>query len=147
MEIGIASVAAITVVCYLVGLIVKASCVNDRYIPIACGLFGGLMGVAGLYLGLPDFPAHDPLTALAVGIVSGLAAPGGKAAGEVILSRRNRSIHLRQTASGFGAVCFYRGRYGTDDQTMHFDPERLLSQGAVYPAPGGDGPLHGGRQS
>ena len=51
MEIGIASVAAITVICYLVGLIVKASCVNDRYIPIACGLFGGLLGVAGLYLG------------------------------------------------------------------------------------------------
>ena len=76
MEIGIASVAAITVVCYLVGLIVKASCVNDRYIPIACGLCGGLLGVAGLYLGLPDFPAHDPLTALAVGIVSGLAATG-----------------------------------------------------------------------
>ena len=35
-----------------------------------------LMTVAGLYLGLPDFPAHDPLTALAVGIVSGLAATG-----------------------------------------------------------------------
>ena len=76
MEIGIASVAAITVVCYLVGLIVKASCVNDRYIPIACGLFGGLLGLVGLYLGLPDFPAADPVTALAVGIVSGLAATG-----------------------------------------------------------------------
>ena len=44
------------------------------------GALGGgdvkLMTVAGLYLGLPDFPAHDPLTALAVGIVSGLAATG-----------------------------------------------------------------------
>ena len=37
---------------------------------------GAMLGVAGLYLGLPDFPAHDPLTALAVGIVSGLAATG-----------------------------------------------------------------------
>lgn len=77
MEIGVASVAAITVVCYLVGLVVKASpWNNDQYIPIACGLVGGVLGVAGLYLGLPDFPAGDPLTAVAVGIVSGLAATG-----------------------------------------------------------------------
>ena len=76
MEIGIASVAAITVVCYLVGLIVKASCVNDRYIPIACGLCGAVLGPVGLYLGLDGFPAADYMTAVAVGIVSGLAATG-----------------------------------------------------------------------
>lgn len=77
MEFGIASVAAITVVCYLVGLIVKASpWNNDKYIPIACGVVGGVLGVVGLYLGLPDYPAADPLTAVAVGIVSGLAATG-----------------------------------------------------------------------
>lgn len=75
-NIGIASVAAITVICYLVGLIVKASGLNDKYIPICCGVAGAALGVAGLYLGLPDFPANDPLTALAVGIVSGLAATG-----------------------------------------------------------------------
>ena len=40
-----------------------------------CGVMAAL-GVAGLYLGLPDFPAADPVTALAVGIVSGLAATG-----------------------------------------------------------------------
>lgn len=76
MEFGIASVAAITVICYLVGLIVRASGVDNKYIPIACGVAGGALGVAGLYLALPDFPATDPLTALAVGIVSGLAATG-----------------------------------------------------------------------
>lgn len=77
MELGVASVAAITVVCYLAGLVVKASpWNNDKYIPIACGLVGGVLGVAGLYLGMPDFPAGDPLTALAVGIASGLAATG-----------------------------------------------------------------------
>lgn len=75
-NVGIASVAAITVICYLVGLIVKASGLNDKYIPICCGVAGAALGVAGLYLGLPDFPAGDPLTALAVGIVSGLAATG-----------------------------------------------------------------------
>lgn len=77
MDFGVASVAAVTVICYLVGLVVKASpWNNDKYIPIACGLVGGVLGVAALYLGLPDFPAGDPLTAAAVGIVSGLAATG-----------------------------------------------------------------------
>ena len=77
MDFGIASVAAITVICYLVGLVVKATPYNnDKYIPISCGLVGGILGVAGLYLGLPDFPATDPITAVAVGIVSGLAATG-----------------------------------------------------------------------
>ena len=77
MDFGIASVAAITVICYLVGLVVKASPYdNDQYIPIACGLVGGLLGVAAMAVGLPDFPATDPLTAVAVGIVSGLAATG-----------------------------------------------------------------------
>ena len=41
-----------------------------------CGALGGLLGVAAMYINVPDFPAADPLTALAVGIVSGLAATG-----------------------------------------------------------------------
>ncbi|MEA4954362.1 MAG: phage holin family protein [Pseudoflavonifractor sp.] len=77
MDFGIATVAAITAICYLVGLIVKATPFsNDKYIPIACGIFGGLLGVLALYTGLADFPAQDPITAVAVGIVSGLAATG-----------------------------------------------------------------------
>ena len=47
-----------------------------RAVEAGCAGAGAALGVAGLYLGLPDFPAHDPLTALAVGIVSGLAATG-----------------------------------------------------------------------
>ncbi|OUQ79453.1 phage holin family protein [Flavonifractor sp. An100] len=77
MEFGVASVAAITVICYLAGLVVKATpWNNDSFIPIVCGAAGGLLGLAALYLPLPDFPAGDPLTATAVGIVSGLAATG-----------------------------------------------------------------------
>lgn len=77
MDFGIASVAAITVICYLVGLIVKATPYNNNaIIPVVCGLVGGLLGVACLALGVPDFPASDPVTAVAVGIVSGLAATG-----------------------------------------------------------------------
>lgn len=77
MDFGIATVAAITAICYLVGLIVKATPYNnDKYIPIACGICGGLLGLLALYAGLADFPANDPITAVAVGIVSGLAATG-----------------------------------------------------------------------
>lgn len=77
MDFGISTVAAITVLCYLVGLIVKITPYNnDKYIPVACGVTGGLLGLLGLYTGMVDFPAADPLTALAVGVVSGLAATG-----------------------------------------------------------------------
>lgn len=76
MDFGIASVAAITVICYLIGLVVKASGLDNKYIPASVGVCGGVLGVAALYLGVADFPAADPLTAVAVGIVSGLAATG-----------------------------------------------------------------------
>lgn len=77
MEFGIAGVAAITVICYLVGLAVKASPYsNDKYIPLICGVSGGILGVVALYTGMPGLPVGDPVSACAVGIVSGLAATG-----------------------------------------------------------------------
>lgn len=77
MEIlGIVSVAAITIICYLVGYGVKLSPLDDKFIPVICGIIGGILGVVALYTGFPDFPAHDILSAIAVGIVSGFAATG-----------------------------------------------------------------------
>lgn len=76
MDFGIASVATITVICYLVGQVVKVSGLDNKYIPVICGLAGAILGPAGMYLSIPDFPATDVLTAVAVGIVSGLAATG-----------------------------------------------------------------------
>lgn len=74
---GIASVAAITVICYLVGLVVKLTPFdNNNLIPVVCGAVGALLGALCLYLGVPEFPATDIVTAIAVGIVSGLAATG-----------------------------------------------------------------------
>ena len=55
MDFGIASVAAI---------------------PILCGVVGGALGAVAKAVGMPDFPAGDYITAVAVGIVSGLAATG-----------------------------------------------------------------------
>lgn len=76
MDFGIASVAAITVLVSLVGQAVKATSLNNKWIPIICGFVGGILGVAALYIGMPDFPAEDYITASAIGVVSGLAATG-----------------------------------------------------------------------
>ncbi|MGE4276033.1 MAG: phage holin family protein [Lawsonibacter sp.] len=76
MDFGIVSVGAITVICYLVAQAVKATALDNKWLPVLCGLMGGILGLVALYTGLQDFPATDPLTAIAVGVVSGLAATG-----------------------------------------------------------------------
>lgn len=75
MDFAIAGVTAITVIAYLVGLAVKATSLPNRWIPVICAAVGGALGVAGMFT-MPAFPAEDVLSALAVGIVSGLAATG-----------------------------------------------------------------------
>lgn len=74
-SLGITGVAAITVICLLIGQGVKTSGLDNKFIPIICGVCGGLLGIAGMFI-MPDFPATDYITAAAVGIVSGLAATG-----------------------------------------------------------------------
>ena len=76
MELGIASVAAITAIAYLLGMAVKATSVADKWIPIICGGVGLILGIIAWAMDVPDYPAHDWLNAAAVGIVSGLAATG-----------------------------------------------------------------------
>ena len=78
MELGIASVAAITAVAYLIGMAVKATGAADKWIPIIiiCGAAGLVLGVVAWAVGVKDFPAHDWLNAAAVGIASGWAATG-----------------------------------------------------------------------
>ena len=48
---------------------------DNKWIPVIVGVCGGILGVVGMLV-MTDFPAADPLTAAAVGIVSGLAATG-----------------------------------------------------------------------
>ena len=73
--LGIAGVAAITVICFLVAEAVKATGLDNKWLPVICGTLGGILGVVALFW-MPEFPAGDILTAIAVGIVSGLAATG-----------------------------------------------------------------------
>ena len=42
MDFGIASVAGITVICYLVAQVVKATALNNKWLPILCGAAGAL---------------------------------------------------------------------------------------------------------
>lgn len=72
---GIGSIAAIVVICYLGGLGVKLSPLDNKWIPLFCGIFGGILGVVARYV-MPDVANVDILTAIATGVVSGLSATG-----------------------------------------------------------------------
>ena len=71
----ITTVAAITAICYLVGVACKAYGKIDKWIPVIVGVAGGILGVIGMRT-IPDFPTHDILNSIAVGIASGLASTG-----------------------------------------------------------------------
>ena len=72
---GITAIASITVICYLAAELAKALGLEGKFIPVLCGGAGAVLGAAGMFL-MEDFPASDVITAVAVGIVSGLAATG-----------------------------------------------------------------------
>jgi len=75
METGIVSVASITVISYLVAQGVKATALENKWLPVICGAAGAALGYVAMLV-MPGYPANDPLTAIAVGIASGLAATG-----------------------------------------------------------------------
>jgi len=76
MEIlGIVSVPAIAVICFLIGEGVKAAKVDKCWIPVIVGGCGAILGVVAM-ITMPDFPANNVILALAYGIVSGLASTG-----------------------------------------------------------------------
>jgi len=76
-----ATVAGIVVICYLIGMGVKASPLDDKWIPLIVGVLGGCLGVVGMFT-MPEFPADNYIDAVAVGIASGLAATGAHQIGK-----------------------------------------------------------------
>lgn len=86
MDFGFTAVASITVICYMVAQIFKVTALDNKYLPIICGFLGGALGVVSMFI-MPDYPAQDYITALAVGIVSGLAATGANQ----VLKQMNQS--------------------------------------------------------
>ena len=69
MDFGIASVAAIVAICYFIGLGVKASGIDNKWITVIVAAIGGILGVV-----MPNYPATDILNAVAIGMVSGASA-------------------------------------------------------------------------
>lgn len=87
MNFGITSVVAITVITYLIGMGCKAwEKLDNKFIPVICGLVGAVLGVVGLHT-MADFPAKDILSAVAVGIVSGLASTGANQIGKQLTGK------------------------------------------------------------
>ena len=75
MDFGIAAVPAITVLCYAVAEVVKATPLDNKWLPSLCMVLGGVLGVVAMAV-MPSYPANDILSAAAVGAVSGWAATG-----------------------------------------------------------------------
>lgn len=73
---GIVGMPVIIVICYGIGAIVKSiPKINDDFIPAICIASGAILGPIGYFV-IPQFPATDVMSAVSVGIVSGLAATG-----------------------------------------------------------------------
>jgi hypothetical protein len=72
MDFGIAGVAAITVIAYLVGLAVKATALPNRWIPVICAAVArsaakGLCDYFGIVFREPRPPLSAPLYRVQVG--------------------------------------------------------------------------------
>ena len=90
MNFGIANVTAITVICYLICEGVKTTKLDNKFVPVIAGALGAILGVVGFLTHMPDFPAQDILTAIAVGIVSGLAATGANQIGKQLTKKEDQ---------------------------------------------------------
>lgn len=74
--LGVSGVAFIVIFCLLIGLIVKATGINNKWIPVICGVCGAILGALALRFDAAGFPAEDYFQAVAIGIVSGLGSVG-----------------------------------------------------------------------
>lgn len=69
--LGIAAIPVITVICYGVAEVIKATPLDNRWLPPICIVLGGILGGVAMTVAPGIIPATDILTAVAIGIVSG----------------------------------------------------------------------------
>lgn len=72
---NLVTVVPVVVICYFMGIGAKAFKLKSRFIPLITGSCGAVLGVLG-YFTMSNFPANDLVTAIAIGIISGLASTG-----------------------------------------------------------------------
>jgi ABC-type uncharacterized transport system permease subunit len=68
-------IPGVVVISYMITEIFKVF-INKKYLPIVAGISGGVLGVLSFVLQIDIMPATDIISALAIGIISGLAATG-----------------------------------------------------------------------
>lgn len=89
------SIPVITIICYLLGeffkLVILKKKKRFKYIPIIVGGIGGALGLT-IYLVSPELLLNvtNPFVAMAIGIVSGLAATGGNELVKQILKKEEK---------------------------------------------------------
>ena len=77
-SLGFTAIPAIMVICYLIAQTVKATALDNKWLPIICGISGAVLGIAAMRI-MPEYGANDPLTAIAIGIVLDLVSAGSAA--------------------------------------------------------------------
>lgn len=70
------TVVPIIIICYAIGCLCKVvEKIPDKCIPVIVAIAGGIIAVPAMTV-MPDFPATDVITAISVGIMSGLTSTG-----------------------------------------------------------------------
>ena len=103
----IATVAAITVICYLIGMGCKAHGRIDKWIPVIVGAVGAVLGVVGMYT-IKNFPAHDILNSIAIGIASGLASTGA--------NQITKQLSQKETGIDYSDDKYWEDEDGNEDK-------------------------------
>lgn len=70
------TILPITIICLLIGMGLKQiNKIPNKFIPVIVGFIGGLIAIPAMYI-MKDFPANDVITAISIGIMSGLSSTG-----------------------------------------------------------------------
>jgi len=90
MNLDFATIPALIVLCVLIGELVKVTPLDTKFIPVVCGVSGAALGGLAYGINMPAMLAlaDDPITAVAIGVASGLAATG---AHQVIKQLKDKS--------------------------------------------------------
>jgi len=78
MDFDFLTIPTIIVLSYGLGIIVKATPINDKYIPAIVLVFGTILGAVAYLTKIPFMMnvCDDIMTACAIGLASGLASTG-----------------------------------------------------------------------
>lgn len=76
-NLGIPTVAALVVICYCVGFVLKKTeKFKDNYIPAVMVVLGAVLGIVAYYIAPDLIKASDLIVAIAIGFMSGMTATG-----------------------------------------------------------------------